>query len=255
MNALRIVVAFVLAATLGARAEWLEQSARRENSASAGLVHRHIELQNSSTQESAALELAIFPVKSHSLRVIDNRDAQAAAAEALPSAGCFAGVNGGYFDPNFAPLGLRIIDGKIMAPLIRARLLTGVLISSPGFTEILRVGEYSRRRNAYSAVQCGPLLVDAGHAVKGLDRTRFARRTFALVGGDRAALGFCSEVSLAEMSQILGRARLDEGLKVQRALNLDGGSSSAFWFKRADGSAFSIPEQKNVRDFIGISAK
>jgi hypothetical protein len=252
---LRIVVAFVLAATFGARAEWVEQNARRENSAGAGLVHRHIELQNSSTQESAALELAIFPVKSHSLRVIDNRDGQAAAAEALPSAGCFAGVNGGYFDPNFAPLGLRIIDGKIMAPLIRARLLTGVLISSPGFTEILRVGEYSRRRNAYSAVQCGPLLVDADHAVKGLDRTRVARRTFALVGGDRAALGFCSEVSLAEMSQILGRARLEEGLKVQRALNLDGGSSSAFWFKRADGSAFSIPEQKNVRDFIGVSRR
>jgi hypothetical protein len=255
MNPVRAIAAFLLAATLCARAEWVEQKARQENSPSAGLIHRHIELQNSSTQESATLELALFAPKSHVLHVIDNRDGQSGLAEAMTGAGCLAGTNGGYFDPNFAPLGLRMVDGKLIAPLIRARLMTGVLVSSPGSTAILRVAEYSRRRNPYSALQCGPLLVDAGHAVKGLDRTRVARRTFAIVGADRAGLGFCSEVSLAGMSQILATASLDEGFKAQRALNLDGGSSSAFWFKRAEGGAFSIPEQKNVRDFVGISTK
>jgi hypothetical protein len=43
--------------------------------------------------------------------------------------------------------------------------------------------------------------------------------------------------------------------KIQRALNLDGGSSSAFWFRKNDGSAFSIAEEKTVRDFVGIVAK
>jgi len=40
------------------------------------------------------------------------------------------GVNGGYFDENFAPLGLRIANGQMIAPLQRARLITGVLVAS-----------------------------------------------------------------------------------------------------------------------------
>jgi hypothetical protein len=147
---------------------------------------------------------------------------------------------------------LRIIDGKVVRPALRARLMTGVLLSAPGVIQILRLGEYSVHRKATAAVQCGPLLVEGGMPVKGLDRTRAARRTFALMAGDRAALGLCSETSLAGAAQILSALRLENGVKVSRALNLDGGSSSAFWFKRADGSIFSISEMKNVRDFIGV---
>ncbi|MEY2543564.1 MAG: hypothetical protein QOE81_1025, partial [Verrucomicrobiota bacterium] len=82
--------------------------------------------------------------------------------------------------------------------------------------------------------------------------TRAARRTFAAVGaGDKAALGFCSEVTLADLSNILASISVPD-FKIQRALNLDGGSSSAFWFKRSNGSAFSIAELKPVRDFVAI---
>ena len=68
---------------------------------------------------------------------------------------------------------------------------------------------------------------------------------------DRAALGFCSDVTLADLSKIL-TAQFANDFKVQRAINLDGGSSSAFWFKRANGSVFSISEQKTVRDFVAV---
>jgi exopolysaccharide biosynthesis protein len=56
------------------------------------------------------------------------------------------------------------------------------------------------------------------------------------------------------MGEILATARLTPDLKVQRALNLDGGSSSAFWFAGERG-LFSIPEQKTVRDFVVIVPK
>ncbi len=36
-----------------------------------------------------------------------------------------------------------------------------------------------------------------------------------------------------------------------RALNLDGGSSTAFWFA-GKGDVFSIREAKSVRDFVAI---
>ncbi len=174
----------------------------------------------------------------------------------MPREKCAAGVNGGYFSPDFAPIGLLISGGRIIAPLQRARLITGVLSASARGVQILRVREFSRREKISAAVQCGPFLVDHYELVRGLDDSAVARRTFAAtVTNDRALLGVCSEISLAELAAILATTRLADDLKIQRALNLDGGSSSAFWFARENGSAFSIRERKPVRDFVGVIAK
>jgi hypothetical protein len=132
-------------------------------------------------------------------------------------------------------------------------LLTGVLSSSALGIQIVRLSEFARKQKLDAGLECGPFLVDLGAAVRGLDKTRSARRTFAAVDRrDHAALGICSEVSLGEIGKILSNASIAPDFKIWRALNLDGGSSSAFWFKRNEGSVFSIPEQKTVRDFVGV---
>src|SRR2546423_10281408 len=100
-------------------------------------------------------------------------------ASAIMSANCVTGVNGGYFDENFAPLGVRISEAKVLAPLVRGRLMSGVLMFSDAQARIVRTSEFSKRDHPAVAVQCGPFLVDHGHAVKGLNGTRRARRTFA----------------------------------------------------------------------------
>jgi exopolysaccharide biosynthesis protein len=249
-----LALLFLLAAT-PAFPEWTEVSAQSEISARPGLVHRHLELEEKDSGQAATLELAIFSGKTMGLRVIDNPAGTEELATAMARAGCLAGVNGGYFDPGFAPLGLRVIDGQVVRPAIRARLMTGILLSISGSIQILRVNEYSPKRKALAGVQCGPLLVDGGVAVKGLNNDRMARRTFAAVAGDRAAIGLCSETSLATIAEILARVPLGDSGRVMRALNLDGGSSSAFYFRRSDGSALSISETKNVRDFVGIAPR
>jgi len=130
-----------------------------------------------------------------------------------------------------------------------------VLSATPKKIQISRVGEFSLSQKPEGAVECGPMLVDLGKPVRGLESNKVARRTFAAVSsGDKAALGFCSDVTLADFSNILAAVTIPD-FKIQRALNLDGGSSSAFWFKRANGSAFSISEQKTVRDFVAISPR
>jgi hypothetical protein len=107
-----------------------------------------------------------------------------------------------------------------------------------------------------AAIQCGPFLVDRGQPISGLNDSHLARRTFAATtSSSRTLVGVCSGVSLAELAKILATTSLAEDLKIERALNLDGGSSSAFWFARDNGSAFSISEQKRVRDFVGIVPK
>jgi exopolysaccharide biosynthesis protein len=85
-----------------------------------------------------------------------------------------------------------------------------------------------------------------------LNDTRRARRTFAAVDGNgRAALGVSSTVSLAQLGKILSLPDLGGKMKIVRALNLDGGSSTAFWFGGKD-EAYSIREAKSVRDFVAI---
>jgi exopolysaccharide biosynthesis protein len=209
-------------------------------------------VENSDTGERASVELALFAMKSCTLRVIDQpSERRDYLAEVMRRERCLAGVNGGYFAPDYRPIGLRIADGKIIAPLQRAKLLSGIVTASQRGVQIMRVAEYSPKSKFFSAVECGPFLVDRGNRVTGLEATRPARRTFASIGsGDRAALGFCSDVTLAELGSILASGVGD--FKIQRALNLDGGSSSAFWFRRKAGAPFSVSERKTVRDFVAV---
>jgi exopolysaccharide biosynthesis protein len=252
-SGLALALAWFLVAT--ARGDWAISSSQTEKSATAGVEHRRIIFAEAETGEEATLDLALFSTKAATLRVIDNPAGEDDLAAVMRRSRGLAGVNGGYFDPQNVPVGLLISDGKLIAPLRKARLLSGVLVVTKGRVELLRSAEYSSRKGATAALQCGPFLVDAGQVVPGLNDTRSARRTFVLTGGtDRAAVGFCSSVTLAELGAILATPRITPDLKVQRALNLDGGSSSAFWFA-AERGPVSISEQKTVRDFVVVVPK
>jgi Phosphodiester glycosidase len=233
-----------------APAEWRVVHAVDDPSAVVTLVHRHVDLEQSETGKRAILDLALFSRSSFRLRVIDNPDGSSNLRSAMRASGLLAAVNGGYFDENFAPLGLRLIEGKTTSRLAHARLLTGI-IASDGFTQIFRVREFPSRHKWSAAVESGPLLIDRMEPVSGLESMRVARRTFAATGSrSRVALGFCPEATLAELANVLAAPLGD--FKIERALNLDGGSSSAFWFKRKDGDVFYYPADKPVRDFVGI---
>jgi exopolysaccharide biosynthesis protein len=246
---------FFLALAATAQADWTILSTASEPGLD-GVAHRHVVLENPVGSERVTVDLAIFSTKSCTLRVLQNEGGAESLGEMMRHEKCLAGVNGGYFNENFAPLGLRIANGQMIAPLQRARLITGVLVASPRGVQIVRSSEFSRRLGVSAAIQCGPFLVDRGQPISGLNDSRLARRTFtATTSSSRALVGVCSEVSLAELAKMLATTSLAEDLKIGRALNLDGGSSSAFWFARENGSAFSISEQKSVRDFVGIVPK
>ena len=249
----RFVLALLLAGS--ARADWTVITSQSDRGALAGVERRRIVLTESGTEERATLDLALFSTKSAALRVIDNPTGEDNLATVMRRESCLAGVNGGYFDLDDKPVGLLISDGKVVAPLRKARLLSGVMVVSDGRIQLLRVAEYSAKRTATAALQCGPFLVDRGRPVPGLNSTRPARRTFIVTSGfDRAAIGLCSDATLAALGKILATPGIAPDLKVQRALNLDGGSSSAFWFAGERG-VFSTSEQKTVRDFVAVVPK
>src|SRR5207244_1475351 len=158
----------------------------------------------------------------------------------------------GYFDPDGAPVGLLVSDGRHISPLRKAGLLSGVLSATVTKVDIARAARFSMSEKIRAAVQCGPLLVERAMPVAGLNDSTPARRTFAAVDGKgRAALGTSSAVTLAQLGKILCLTNVAGEMKIVRALNLDGGSSSAFWFRGRE-RAISIPEEKTVRDFVAI---
>jgi uncharacterized protein YigE (DUF2233 family) len=135
-------------------------------------------------------------------------------------------------------------------------MITGILLQSDRGIDVIRAGEFSRAKKIAAAIQSGPFLVEASKHVRGLNDSQRARRTFAGVADTgRVLLGICSDVSLAELADILATVPVTGSSRIHRAMNLDGGSSSAFWFARQNGSAFSIVGQKPVRDFVGVVAK
>jgi uncharacterized protein YigE (DUF2233 family) len=249
-----LFILLTAASALQAKGDW------RTSSTDDGTTKfgRHVRVMAKETDsnERAELHLAIFDARKTSVRVIDQpNEPRSDLASVMARENCLAGANGGYFDPEYKPVGLLISDGRTIAPFRRAKLLSGVLSVANGRVRLQRVSEFSTKAKISEAVQCGPFLVDHARPVTGLDDSASARRTFVAIGSENAiALGYCSSLSLAQLSHVLTSGKITKDLKIDRALNLDGGSSSAFCFRDGD-EPFLIPERKTVRDFVGVIAK
>jgi uncharacterized protein YigE (DUF2233 family) len=249
-----LLLLLLAALAASAHAEWKILSTESEPGRE-GIEHRHVVVEDAAADRRATVDVALFLAKSTGLRVIDNPDGQNLAA-VMKREKCACGVNGGYFDTEFKPIGLRVADNTTFSPLRRARLITGILLQSDRGIDVVRVGEFSHTKKIIAAVQSGPFLVEGNKRIRGLNDSQLARRTFAgLATNDRAFLGVCSDVSLVQLASLLATTSIVPDSKIRRAMNLDGGSSSAFWFARADGSAFSIAGRKPVRDFVGVVPK
>ena len=199
---------------------------------------------------SVELHVVRFDRNRTVLRVIDLAPGTT-VAEGVRQRGALAGVNGGYFQPDRTPLGLVIADGKTLHPLEQSKILTGILAVAPRGATLLRNAEFRPGRAVREALQAGPFLVDHGRAVAGLNGERRAERTVLLA--DRrgvAALLTSGPVTLAEMARVLAEPGLLEGLEIDRALNLDGGSSTALWVQGEP--PFSRPEWKPVRNAVAV---
>ena len=248
------LLVLLVAPAASGQTEWKVLSAESE-SGRAGIEHRHVVVEDAAAGQRVAVDVAVFSAKSTALRVIDNPDGQSLGA-VMKREKYVCGVNGGYFDTEFKPIGLRVAEGTTFSALRRARLITGILLQSDRGIDVVRVSEFSLTKKIITAVQSGPFLVEGNKRIRGLNDSQLARRTFAGIGtNDRAFLGFCSDVSLAELANILATAPIVADSKTRRAMNLDGGSSSTFWFAREDGSAFSISGRKPVRDFVAVVPK
>jgi Phosphodiester glycosidase len=188
------------------------------------------------TQEIAGItfEGVAFDSRSHHLAVADQpggpgslyQDSEAATA-ALHG---LAAVNAGYFTPEGDPLGLVVSSGKISG----AWNSTSSLGSAAWYQTRAGISCIARREKLgrpaaiamQELLQAGPLLVENGKPIGGLEATKTSARIALLWdGGTRWWIGRSSPCALAEISKTLA-TQSPTGWPIRHALNLDGGRSA-----------------------------
>lgn len=201
------------------------------------------------------LKLVFFDAARCTLQVVDqpaHKDAQS-LDDAVRMTTALAAANGGYFTPEFTPLGLQIASGQHTGTFENSPLLTGVVVVRRSKSYLLWRNEYSVLPGISDVLQAGPRLVNDGKPVAGLDLLKARARTFIMCDNSgHWALGICRNATLASLATILTAPKVITEFKVERALNLDGGSSTGIWWRDTGGTEHYDRERATVRNFLAV---
>ncbi len=209
---------------------------------------------------SIALQLVAFDSRSHRLVVVDQPAGPGSrwpdGAAAAASAGAVAAINGGFFTPEGAPLGLVIAAGSRRGSWNRGSSLTsGCYLEGPSRAPALaRSTAVDPAAPPLSTLlQSGPFLVEDARPVAGLEAGRVRPRSLVAWDGGRCWLiAVTSPCTLASLAEALAGSS-PAGWPVRHALNLDGGRSSELWVAAtvAGGPvAHRPPLNRPVRNFL-----
>jgi exopolysaccharide biosynthesis protein len=204
---------------------------------------------------SAELQLVYCSANKVRFRVVPNIDGRISGVRgAVDRVRGIAGINGGYFRSDLEPVGLLTSDGAIVHPIVHTKMLSGVFLQRHGRPELKRVQELADAKGLEEAIQCGPFLVDNRRAVPGLNQDRVAARTFVFTCPSGIwGVGICRSVTLAELSRILSDPKLIPGHPIIRALNFDGGSSTALYVPLPNRELIS-EERQIVGNYLVLQA-
>jgi hypothetical protein len=152
--------------------------------------------------------------------VVLGADRPRTAAALREETGAYAAVNGGFFDEEWRPLGLRITGGKMVVAL-RPRVDWGVLVLRRGRAAIVHSREFRADPGIEQAIQVGPRLLVAGQPLR--LKPQAARRTAVALDREGRFLTLVATYASADAQRL---AELLATLGFDSALMFDGGPSS-----------------------------
>ena len=187
------------------------------------------------------------------VRVIDSRafGSDRLAIKALAQkAGALAAINGGFFTPDWKPLGLLIADGFEVNPLRRTDW--GIFIIQDGQPRIIHTNEYKHEKNISQALQVGPRLVVEGQEVR-LKKQAARRSAIGITSAHQIVFLTTdhTEAYAQDLARIFRLPESEGGLECQNALGLDGGPSAQMFVDYKD-LKLQIPGGWGIPNGIGI---
>lgn len=189
----------------------------------------------------AELKLVFFEEKNCQIRVVANPDRK--TAKPLDVIGreekALVVCNGGYFHAggDFGSAGLEIAGG-VRSDKFTGGEWVGALMVRQGKASLVWENEFRDAPDITEFVQCSPWIVSDGRVVPvpaPKEPEQRNHRTFIMTDGSgRWAIGVCKRTGWLELAHLLVTPGIITEMKVQRALNLDGGPSTGLWCRSAD---------------------
>lgn len=213
------------------------------------------------TSRGVAFTLLAFDDRSHLLSIADQEKGPGAEWQSAKAAArahkAVAAVNAGFFTPEGGPLGLVVENGTHFGSWNSASSLTsGVLTASGNTPRLLRRHRWNRTNRTDHLVQAGPFLLENSRPVSGLSADSNRPRSFIAKGNAHHwIIGHAKSATLHRLAEALA-AQPVPGLRLQTALNLDGGRSSDLWIDSSiDGGPVSVRSfwNKPVRNYVLVT--
>ena len=207
-----------------------------------------------------------FDSRTHRLLVVDQAagpgSQYATAADAGSRTGGLMAINAGFFTPEGMPLGLVVSSGRREGAWNASSSLGSGLWfeDSSGNPAIRRRGDLGKSMALLTRelIQAGPMLVENGCAVGGLESQKTSARSVILWdGGSRWWIGRGTPCTLAALAQALAGPG-PAGWEVRHALNLDGGRSVDLWVSAAmpgGPAGHRPPWNRAVRNFLVLTTR
>lgn len=184
------------------------------------------------TIHGIAFEGVSFDSRTHRLQVIDQPlgpgTIYGTSRDVSASSGALAAMNAGFFTPEGKPLGLVVSAGKRQGAWNSASSLgSGIFAeTASGRLSLSRRSSTAAFADARELIQAGPLLVENGRAVGGLDPEKPAVRSLLITDGcHRWWIGKTSLCTLSALGNALASSS-PAPWPARTALNLDGGRST-----------------------------
>ncbi|MBI4495548.1 MAG: phosphodiester glycosidase family protein [Deltaproteobacteria bacterium] len=218
-----------------------------------GLETRDLRFEGPPYQTLIKLRALRIDPERFELRILDSRSygpewmeikTLARKAQAL------AAINGGFFLPDFRPLGLLIVDGKETNPLRKTDW--GIFLVRGHQPRIIHTRDFQKEESVSQALQVGPRLVVEGRALR-LKR-QVARRSALGITFLHQVILVCSketEVYAQDLARIFRLPEAEGGLECRDALALDGGPSAQM-FADYKGLKIHIMGGSPVPNGIGV---
>ncbi|STX29393.1 Exopolysaccharide biosynthesis protein related to N-acetylglucosamine-1-phosphodiester alpha-N-acetylglucosaminidase [Legionella beliardensis] len=159
-------------------------------------------------------------------------------------------INGGFFDHNFHPLGLRINNKKQQSPLKQISWW-GVFYIKNNKAYLKNVRQFRRNKHIEFAMQSGPRLLINGQ-IPPLKPGRAERSALGITADGQVIILVTENTPLSttELAQLMKAPPLN----CVNALNLDGGSSSQL-HAEVDSFRLNVHGFSNVSDAIIVKKK
>ena len=207
-----------------------------------GVEHRFLDARDVQA-DLVRFDLDVFDPTVH----VPGAAAPLTAADAAKKWKAVAAINGGFFDPKWRPLGLRVAAGEKLSPL-RARVDWGVFVTRDHRARIVHTREYEPTPADETAIQVGPRLLVDGAPVK--LKPQVAYRSALAVGKQGRQLTLIS-TAIPVDANVLARALSRLG-DFDSALLLDGGPSAQVFVQAGElaldrAGAYGVPDLLLIR--------